>query len=107
MAVNQYPTYRSSRNFQDPHSFTPERFLSSNQDGRDDLAAFQPFNIGRHSCVGVKFAYAELRLVLARLFYTFDVSLADGNDRWDWGDQDSHIFWEKRPLRVKLALVNL
>ena len=29
------------------------------------MAAFAPFMVGRHSCIGAKVAYNEMRLVLA------------------------------------------
>ena len=57
------------------------------------MSAFQPFGIGRHSCIGVKLAYAEMRYILARLLFAFDISLADSTDKFDWGDQETHIFW--------------
>jgi cytochrome P450 len=101
VAFNQFPGNRQARNFRHPNTFLPERFLD--QDSKtDDFSAFQPFGLGRHSCIGLKLAYAEMRLVLARLLYVFDVRLAHENDRWDWGEQDTYIFWEKKPLRVIL-----
>ena len=105
--MNQFPTYRSSRNFTDPDEFIPERFLNSPGINytNDDMSAFQPFNTGRHSCIGQKLAYAEMRLVLAKMIYSFDMHLADGNDVWDWGVQKTFIFWEKRPLYVILKEV--
>ncbi|KAF2258940.1 cytochrome P450 [Lojkania enalia] len=101
VAFNQFSANRMSRNFHHPNSFIPERFL--NPDPKtDDMSAFQPFGLGRHSCIGMKHAYAEMRLILARMLYSFDIALADQHDRWDWGDQQAFIFWDKRPLRVTL-----
>jgi cytochrome P450 len=101
VAFNQFSGNRQSRNFRHPNSFIPERFL--NHDSKtDDLSAFQPFGLGRHSCIGIKLAYAEMRLVLARLLYVFDISLADEKDIWDWGEQETYIFWEKKALRATL-----
>jgi hypothetical protein len=50
----------------------------------------------------MKLAYAEMRLVLARLLYAFNISLANPKDQWDWGDQLTYILWEKKPLQVAL-----
>ncbi|KAF2185987.1 cytochrome P450 [Zopfia rhizophila CBS 207.26] len=101
VSFNQFPANRSSRNFRHPNSFIPERFL--HQDPRtDDMSTFQPFGLGRHSCIGMKHAYAEMRLILARLLYSFDITLADKKDRWDWGQQQTFIFWDKKPLKVIL-----
>ncbi|KAF2653597.1 cytochrome P450 [Lophiostoma macrostomum CBS 122681] len=101
VAFNQFSANRQSYNFRNPNSFIPERFLDLDPKA-NDMSAFQPFGIGRHSCIGIKLAYGEMRYILARLLFAFDISLADPNDKWDWGEQETHIFWEKRPLRVKL-----
>ena len=46
-------------------------------------------------------AYAELRLVLARLLYNFDVTLAPQSKMW-MHDMKAWLMWEKRPLFVHL-----
>lgn len=43
-----------------------------------------------------------MRLTLARLLYTFDLGAAEAME--DFGKQKTYIFWEKRPLKVKLKL---
>jgi cytochrome P450 len=109
VTVNQYPTYRSLHNFDRPNEFIPERFMPSvSSDGfaKDDKAAFQPFGLGRHTCIGQSLAYAEMRLILARLFFAFQIELADVADVWDWGSQETFIFWEKKPLNVRLSMVS-
>ena len=70
----------------------------------DKKSAYQPFGIGRHACIGQSLAYAEMRLILARLFFAFDISLLDEKDKWDWGTQKTYIFWEKKPLMVQLRV---
>lgn len=67
------------------------------------MASFQPFNVGRHQCIGLKLAYAEMRIVIARIAYSFDLQLADETDRFDWGEQSTYITWEKRPLKVVVS----
>jgi hypothetical protein len=47
-----------------------------------------------------------MRLILARLFFAFDIELADAADLWDWGTQKTFIFWEKKPLNVRLSIVD-
>jgi cytochrome P450 len=49
--------------------------------------------MGRHVCIGMNLAYAELRVTVARLLFAFDMRLADEKDRWDWGKQKTHILW--------------
>jgi cytochrome P450 len=45
-------------------------------------------------------AYAEMKLILSRLIYDFDIELVDESDRWE--DQRVYVLWEKRPLMVWL-----
>lgn len=46
-------------------------------------------------------AYAEMRCILARIFFKFDMELVDENV--DWFDQKVFQLWEKEPLMVKLS----
>lgn len=72
-----------------------------------ESAAFYPFLIGRHSCLGEKFAWAEMRVLLARLSFSFDLSLADPGHliMRDWGEQKTFVFWQKERLEVRLKPV--
>lgn len=101
VTINQYAMNRQEYNWRNPNSFIPERFL--NPDPEDNIASLQPFIVGRHTCIGKQVALSELRLTLCRLLWSFDVALADEEDRWDWGTQKTYIIWDKRPLNVKLS----
>ena len=68
----------------------------------DNMAVFEPFSVGRHKCIGQKLAWAEMRLVLARLLFTFDMSAKD--ETMEFGEQETYMFWEKQPLNVELRL---
>ena len=48
-------------------------------------------------------AYAEMRLIVAKLLWNFDMKLKD--DSYDWTDQSSYVLWEKNPLMVTLTPV--
>jgi cytochrome P450 len=49
-------------------------------------------------------AYHEMRLIMAKVLYTFDFELAPESK--DWNDQDTFILWQKKPLMCKLKVVN-
>ena len=100
VAVNQVPAFYSSSNFTNAERFEPERFVKP-RDG-DDMAVMHPFGIGRHQCLGMRLAWAEMRLVLARLLYAFDVEDMGLKGKKRWQDQSTWIFWEKEPLVVRL-----
>ncbi|KAK7746695.1 hypothetical protein SLS53_001882 [Cytospora paraplurivora] len=96
-------SYSSSRNFSDPFSFKPERFLEPENFLNDRLDAVQPFSVGPRDCIGKNLAYAEMRTILARLLFNFDMELADPEQ--DWLDQKVFFLWTKPPLNVYLTPV--
>lgn len=44
-----------------------------------------------------------MRLILARMLFSFDMQLTP--ESHDWDKQDSWIQWDKKPLMVDLSLV--
>lgn len=46
-------------------------------------------------------AYAEMRLIFAKILWSFDMALDESSS--DWNVQKSYITWEKKPLMVKLS----
>jgi len=72
VTCNQYPKFRSPRNFHCPKEFIPERFMSSahSEDfANDSRAAFQPFELECHSCIGQILACVEMRLIGQAFLY--------------------------------------
>jgi averantin hydroxylase len=108
--VPQFATHRSPQNFHRPDDFLPERFLPADDPAysvefaNDDRAALQPFALGPRNCIGRNLAYTEMRLVLVRMLWRFDLELADPSS--DWLDQKVTILWIKTPLWVRLRPVS-
>lgn len=50
----QWPTNHSTRNFEDPEAFVPERWLNAEEYKDDKLDVVQPFGIGPTTCLGKK-----------------------------------------------------
>ncbi|KXJ85092.1 cytochrome P450 [Microdochium bolleyi] len=107
VAVSQFSAYHDARNFFEPESFHPERWLASNTtDPRfvnDKRDVMQPFSIGPRNCIGKNLAYTEMRLILTRLLYSFDLELQP--ESRDWMNQRVFTLWEKGELMVKLKPV--
>jgi len=57
-----------------------------------------------HVLTDGRLAYAEMRLILARILYAFDLELV--NKDVDWFDQKVGTLWEKPPLPVYLTPVS-
>ncbi|KAK6854788.1 hypothetical protein PG995_009133 [Apiospora arundinis] len=104
----QWATYHNPTNFADPETFIPERWLPEAHplyDARfesDNKAAFKPFSAGPRDCIGKNLAYAEMRLVVARLLWNFDISALPRQDNWE-SRQRIFIVSDKGPLMIKLA----
>lgn len=77
VAVTQFAAYHSPENFYLPDEYIPERWLDDERFRNDNKAAFQPFSTGPRNCVGKNLAYFEMRIVLARLLYNFDILKLD------------------------------
>ncbi|KXJ90965.1 trichothecene C-15 hydroxylase [Microdochium bolleyi] len=82
-------------------SFVPERFLGDDRFKNDRLDAVEPFSAGPRNCIGRNLAYAEIRMVLARLVLNFDMEINPADKTWNV-DQKAFFVWDKPLLRVWL-----
>jgi averantin hydroxylase len=105
--VNQYASNHLEKNFTSPEAFVPERWLDNSLEefANDDRSARASFSLGPRNCIGRTLAYAEMRLILAKIIYNFDIEL-DHERCGDWiKEQKIYVLWEKGPLFVKLTNV--
>ena len=98
--------YSMSPNFHRPTEFIPERWIDG-PEGKGEFAddkrgVLQPFSMGTRNCIGRNLAYAEMRLILAKVLFHFDLEL-DSAATGDWFDQKSWGLWIKNPLYVRLV----
>ncbi|RAQ66054.1 cytochrome P450 monooxygenase [Aspergillus flavus] len=104
VSIHHWALYRREEYFTDPHTFHPERFLGDPRFSNDRHNVLQPFHIGPRSCLGRNLAYSEMRLILALLFFNFDMELSD--DSQDWIQQKNVIMWQRGPLKVHLTYIH-
>lgn len=122
--VQPWSINHASENWNDPWEFRPERFLEKNEG--DVLESLQAFSAGPRNCIGRKYvvpftltlpvrwaggtnvqnslAYVEMRIIMARLIYNFDVSLKEDSKMWI-ERQQSYAIWRRIPLDVYLTPV--
>ncbi|KAH8881101.1 cytochrome P450 [Thozetella sp. PMI_491] len=95
-AINRYPG-----NFTQPDFFIPERWLGDARFAKDRKDACQPFSYGPRNCIGINLAHAEMRLMLARFIWNFDIELADDSKHWyPRKDHAAYVSWKKPPLNM-------
>ncbi|PVI03002.1 isotrichodermin C-15 hydroxylase [Periconia macrospinosa] len=106
--VQNWSINHCKENWVDPWDFNPERFFrgyeKNAQVGGNALEALQSFSAGPRNCIGRNLAYAEMRLILARLVYDFDMKLAEDSKNWI-GKQKAYPLWNRLPLNVHFTPV--
>ncbi|KAJ0330007.1 hypothetical protein COL5a_003838 [Colletotrichum fioriniae] len=119
VSIPIYAASHSPINWTLPEEFIPERWMTTKDGGSEEGAgdedvdvrlfagdqrdASQPFQVGPRNCIGRNLAYAEIKIIMARLVWQFDIENATEGD---WiGTQKVFMVWEKAPLWVKLHTV--
>ncbi|RDW59469.1 hypothetical protein BP6252_12556 [Coleophoma cylindrospora] len=105
--IHQWATHHRARNFAKPDEFIPERWLAethplfSEEFVNDNRASMQAFSHGPRNCLGKNLAYAEMRMILARMAWNFELEVAPQSTAWVHG-QKAFVVFEKPPLWMKL-----
>jgi cytochrome P450 len=91
MTMGQWYMGRSATHFDNPRDFIPERWFQPGADATQSGSGLRvdeilrPFSLGPRNCIGKILALAEVKLVLAKLLWSFDLELAGGlqaQDDW-------------------------
>ncbi|GAP90553.1 putative cytochrome P450 [Rosellinia necatrix] len=104
VSVYQWAINHDERFWSEPEKFAPERWMGEAKYNNDHLEAMQSFSVGPRNCIGRNLAYAEMRLILAKIVYNFDISLADNSRDW-LDDQRAFVVWDKPALNIHLKPV--
>ena len=104
VSVSQWSANRASSHFRDSYQFIPERWLGDPKYKDDKRKAVQPFSVGPRNCIGLNLAYAEMKVILARILWNFDFALC--KESQDWMDRlKVYTLWMRKPMMVKLTPV--
>ncbi|PMD34723.1 cytochrome P450 [Hyaloscypha variabilis F] len=104
VGVHQLSAFHSERNFHRAKEFIPERWLPETTNDpsspfyNDKREVHKPFSFGPRDCIGRNLAYHEMRLIMARLLWNFDLVLDEQSSNWH--EQKIFGLWEKPPLMV-------
>ncbi|KAK8043477.1 hypothetical protein PG993_005907 [Apiospora rasikravindrae] len=104
VSVHHYATYRNPLNFANADTFAPERWLAGGQQDAaykaDRRESCQPFAYGPRDCLGRNLAMHEMRYIMARVLFKFDLELRRESEGWD--GQRAFVLWEKKALMCRL-----
>ncbi|KAL4861803.1 hypothetical protein BDV12DRAFT_59287 [Aspergillus spectabilis] len=108
VGVSPFSASRSAKNFHQPDQFHPERWLAKESGVpehqvflNDKTEASQPFSYGPRSCLGKSLAWVEIRHLLTRLLWNFDIAVAPESENW-MDAQLATVPWVKAGLMVNL-----
>ncbi|KAK1574322.1 cytochrome P450 [Colletotrichum navitas] len=102
VGVHHLSVNRSPVNFRAHDEFHPERWLGDPKFESDKKSAAQPFSFGPRNCIGKNLAYAEIRTILARVIWNFDMKLHPESAGW-LGRQKMYTTWHKTEMKVYLS----
>ncbi|KXJ88731.1 cytochrome P450 ClCP1 [Microdochium bolleyi] len=101
VSVHHWAMYHNKKYFRKPFEYKPERFLGAEEFADDVKEVLQPFHVGPRNCIGRNLAYVEMRTILARVLFNFDLKMSDRSE--GWLKQKNFNLWEKPPLYAYLS----
>ncbi|KAL5046742.1 hypothetical protein BDW71DRAFT_214514 [Aspergillus fruticulosus] len=108
VSVGGWAASHNPANFRDCDKFIPERWLDDSY-STDIRSGMQPFSLGPRGCIGKNLSYMEMRIILARLVWNFDVISTDGAWQWDPEGEMKHMkaytTWQKPDLIARVVRV--
>ncbi|KAJ5354081.1 hypothetical protein N7541_006645 [Penicillium brevicompactum] len=101
VSVALLAAYRSPKYWRRPDEFIPERWLGDPEFESDNRQIWAPFSIGPRKCVGINLAYLNMRLIITRLLWNFDLEARP--DNVDPHEMKEYGVWQGLvPLNLKL-----
>jgi cytochrome P450 len=97
----------SEANFYRHNDFLPDRFLPDGvrptEFSGDKRSCLKPFGLGGRNCLGKSVALAEMRIVLTKLVWTFELSATSGG-LVNWKELKNYIVVQKEPIHIVVGL---
>jgi cytochrome P450 len=82
VGVNVHMVHHQEEHWPDPSRFDPMRFTPEQVKARHKYA-WVPFGGGAHMCLGLHFAYMQVKILLAHVLTRYEVQIAEGYEP-DW-----------------------
>lgn len=96
--VSPAVSQRIAEVFPEPNEFDPYRFSPGREEDRKQRFALITFGGGRHACIGMTFAYLQVKTIWSVLLRKFDFELVDANPRPNY---ETFVVGPKPPCRVR------
>lgn len=82
--VSPAVSHRIANVFAAPASYDPQRFLPGREEDRRTPYGLIGFGGGKHRCIGLAFAYQQVKVIWSVLLRRFELTLADPHPRPDF-----------------------
>ncbi|PWY86713.1 putative RNA polymerase II mediator complex component Srb8 [Aspergillus heteromorphus CBS 117.55] len=110
IGVRTFAVNRSTKYFHAPDTFAPDRWLPEGERpaefAGDKVSASKPFSVGFHVCLGRPLAWLEMRLILTRTLWAFDIAEEQGIAvRFD--DFPTMMMVEKQAMMMRFKARNV
>jgi len=77
VGISAAAVHKMAEHWPDPERFDPLRFTPENSAGRHKYA-WVPFGGGAHMCIGLHFAYMQIKILMAQLLTHYEIGVAEG-----------------------------
>ncbi len=81
VGINVHWVHHSEEYWDDPYTFDPLRFTPDKVKARHKYA-WTPFGGGAHMCIGLHFAYLQVKVLLAQLLGRYRIELTGADPDW-------------------------
>ena len=82
VGINPHLVHHMEEHWSDPDRFDPMRFTPEAVKARHKYA-WVPFGGGAHMCLGLHFAYMQVKVLMAQILQRYRIEMADGVGE-DW-----------------------
>jgi sterol 14-demethylase len=96
--VSPAVSHRIADVFAEPTSFQPERFLPGREEDRRTPYALIGFGGGKHRCIGLAFAYQQVKVIWSTLLKHYAFSLVEPSPQPDYA---TFVVGPRAPCRVR------
>lgn len=104
VSIPQWVSHQATSNFHSLTLFAPERWLegsANTQYSKDRKDVFPPFSLGPHNSPGRSLAYLDMRLILAKMIWNFDLKGRKSDALPEWETQKIYWFWDKQATHIR------
>jgi sterol 14-demethylase len=91
-------THRLATIYSEPDRYDPDRFAPGREEDRRASYSLIGFGGGKHRCIGMVFAYQQLKVIWTSILRRYEIELVNGQYRPDYR---SLVVGPQMPCRIR------